>query len=229
MSQKVVKLSAETLAILKIAAAINKSLAFKAGSEIKTISTSGSIVMESAISETFPNDFAIYELPKFLGVLALPAFKDAELVFEEGVDTHLVIKSGNAKIKYFYSPESFTEHPGKQIVLPKVDVEVMVQKDVLDNLEKTASALGHKFIKFAVSDKKLYLIATTPGLDTSNDYVLNLGDTEAEDFEALIKLENLKLLGGDFKVQLLKMGNKGISRWEHMTRKIVTFIGLEMQ
>lgn len=226
---KTVKLSQETLQILKIASSINKSLAFKAGSEIKTVSASGIIVMEASITETFPNDFAVYELNKLLGVLALPAFKDAELIFEDGVDTHMVIKAGSSKIKYFYSPEDFVQHPGKTIVLPKVDVEFMLQKDVLENFEKAAAALGHKSIKFKVDAKQLYLIATSPEIDTSNDYIVDMGANEAEDFEAYIKLENLKLVSGDFTVQLLKMNGRGISKFTHLTRKISSFIGLELE
>lgn len=226
---KTVKLSSETLAVLKIASTINKSLAFKAGNEIKTVSPSGVIVMEAKVQETFPSDFAIYELNKLLGVLALPAFKDAELVFEDDVDTHMIIKAGSSKIKYFYTVEDFVQHPGKTIQLPKVDVEVTLTKDVLENFEKAANALGHKFLKVKVEDKKLFLIATDPSQDTSNDYIVDMGDNEADDFEAKIKLENLKLVSGDFKVQLLKMGNRGISRWEHLTRKITTFIGLELE
>lgn len=228
MTIQSVKLSAETLAILKIASTINKSLAIKKGSEIKTVSATGSVVMEAAIQETFPADFAIYELNKLLGVLALPSFKDAELVFDDEVDTHMTIRAGSSKIKYFYTVDDFVQHPGKTIVLPKVDVEFTLQRDVLDNFEKAAAALGHKFIKFKVDGNQLYLIATDPSQDTSNDYIVDMGENTAEDFEATIKLENLKLVPGDFKLQLLKMGNRGISRWEHQTRKIVTFIGLEL-
>jgi len=228
MATQSVKLSAETLAILKIASTINKSLAFKTGSEIKTVSATGSIVMEATIQETFPQDFAVYELNKLLGVLALPAFKEAELVFDDEVTTHMVVKAGSSKIKYFYTAEDFVQHPGKTIQLPKVDVETTIQKDVLENFEKAAAALGHKQIKFKVDNKNLYLIATDPSQDTSNDYIVDLGENEAEDFEASIKLENLKLVSGDFKLQLLKLGGRGISRWEHLTRKITTFIGLEL-
>jgi hypothetical protein len=226
--QKIVKLSPDTLSVLKTAATINKSLAFKAGSDIKTVSASGAIVMEAVVADTFPCDFAVYELTKLLGVLALPGFKDAELVFEDDIDTHMVIKSGSSKIKYFYSPEDFVQHPGKSIVLPKIDVEFMLQHDVLDGFEKAAAALGHKSIKFKVENNQLYLIATTPEIDTSNDYIVDMGQNDAEDFEASIKLENLKLVAGDFTVQLLKTNGRGISKFSHLTRKINSYIGLEL-
>lgn len=226
---KIVKLSSETLNILKIAASINKSLAFNEGNEIKTVSASGNVIMEAVVTETFPKDFAVYELNKLLGVLALPAFKDAELVFEDDDDTHMVIKAGSSKIKYYFTPEDFVKHPGKSITLPKVDVEFMLSKDVLEAFEKAAAALGHKAMKVKVSEKNLYLIATSAEIDTSNDYIVDMGENTAEDFDASIKLENLKLVPGDFSVQLLKKGDRGISKFTHLTRKITTFVGLELE
>lgn len=226
---KIVKLSQDTLNLLKIAASINKSLAFKEGNDIKTISASGNVVMEAVVTETFPCDFAVYELNKLLGVLALPAFKDAELIFEDDVDTHMVIKAGTSKIKFFFSPNDFVQHPGKPITLPNVNVEFMLQKDVLENFEKAAAALGHKAMKIKVEDKKLYLIATSAEIDTSNDYIVDMGDNEADDFEASIRLENLKLVSGDFTVQLLKKSGRGIAKFSHLTRKINSFVGLELE
>ena len=228
MSSKSVQISQDTLNVLKIASSINKSLAFKAGNEIKTVSASGFIVMEATVAETWPCDFAVYELNKLLGVLALPSFKDAELVFEDGVDNHMVIKAGASSIKYFYSPEDFVQHPGKTIVLPRVDLEFTLQKDVLDNFEKAAAALGHKLIKFQVKDNEFKLIATTAEVYTSNDYIVEMGANTAADFEASIKLEHLKLVPGDFHVQMLKNPTRGISKFSHTTRKISAFIALEM-
>lgn len=226
---QIVKLSAETLNILKTCSSINKSLAFSAGNEIKVVSVSGNIIMEAVVPETFPKDFAVYELNKLLGVLALPAFKDAELWFDEEDDTHMVIKAGSSKIKYYFTAEDFVKHPGKSITLPKVDVKFLLSKDVLENFEKAAAALGHKAMKIKVADKNLFLIATSAADDTSNDYIVDLGDNEAEDFEASIGLEHLKLVPGDFTVELLRKGERGISKFSHLTRKINTFVSLDVQ
>jgi hypothetical protein len=56
-----------------------------------------------------------------------------------------------------------------------------------------------------------------------------MGAIAAEDFEAYIKLENLKLVQGDFNVQLLKMNGRGLSKFTHLTRKINTFVALELE
>ena len=228
---KTIKLSQDTLAVLKVFASINNSLAFKEGNELKTLNESGSIICTATVAEHFPIDMSVYELNKLLSILSLPSFNGAELVFEDGVDSHMTIKStsSSANIKYFFSSAEFAKHPGKTINLPRVDVEFVLTQDVIDNFQKTAAVLGHKNIKVKVKDKQLVLIASADGgIDSSNDFTLSMGDNDAEDFDATIKLENLKLVTGDYTVQMLKKEGRGISRFEHTTRKIVTFIALEM-
>lgn len=226
----VVKLSQETIGILKVASTINNSLKFTAGSEIKTMSASGAIVLEAEICEAFPQDFAIYELNKFLSVLNLNNFKNAAELHFDGGNQFMTIRSGSAKVKYFFSADSFVQHPGKSIKLPKVDIELKLTAEVLDNFTKAASALGHKTIKFVVADNKLKLIGSDPSsADTSNDYEEVVGETEFDgSYEATIKLDNLKLIPGDYTVQILQVPSKGIARFEHLTRKIVSFIALEI-
>lgn len=230
MTTSVVKLSQETIGILQVASQINNSLKFTAGNEIKTMSASGAIVLETEIVEQFPQDFSIYELNKFLSVLKLNNFKNnAELHFDGGAQ-FMTIRSGSAKVKYFFSADSFVQHPGKSIKLPKVDIELKLTEDTLDNFTKAAQALGHKTIKFVVADGKLKLIGTDPAsADTSNDYEEVIGDVEFDgSYEATILLNNLKLIPGDYTVQILQVPGKGIARFEHLTRKIVSFIALEI-
>lgn len=227
---KTITLSPETLSILKTISTINNSLAFKAGSVLKTVNESGTIIFDAEVAESFPIDFNVYELNKFLSILSLHAFKDAELVFEDGVDTHMIIRSTNtaANIKFFFSRAEFTKHPGKDINLPHADVKFLLQQAVLDDFQKTASILGHKCIEIRVQNKRLSLIAGGSDLEGSNDFTLDLGENEAEDFSAKIKLENLKLVQGDYQVSMLRKDKRGISEFKHTTRKITTFIALEL-
>jgi hypothetical protein len=228
-NHKIVKLSQETIQVLKTFSSINNSLAFTAGNELKTMNASGSIICSAVLIETFPIDFNVYELNKFLSILSLPSFKDAELVFEEGVDNHMTIRSttSTANIKYFFSSADFAKHPGRSITLPYVDVKFTLTQDMIDSFQKTAAILGHKNIKVRVQDKQLTLLAEAAD-DSSNDYTLSLGENDAKDFDATIKLENLKLVPGDFEVEMIKVPGKGISKFEHKTRKITTFIALEI-
>ena len=65
------KISADTLSILKNFASINTGLVFRKGTTIKTISSNKNILAEATITEDMPQDFGIYDLNKFLTVLSL--------------------------------------------------------------------------------------------------------------------------------------------------------------
>ena len=65
------ELSTETQNILKNFSEINQSLAFKQGKTLKTVSPQKNILAQAEVTEEFPKDFAVYELNKFLGTLAM--------------------------------------------------------------------------------------------------------------------------------------------------------------
>ena len=73
------KLSDNTLNLLKNFSSINPSLLFKQGNSLRTMSVAKNILAEVEITEEFPNDFAIYDLNQFLNTLNL--HKDPELDF----------------------------------------------------------------------------------------------------------------------------------------------------
>lgn len=222
----IVTLSNDTREILKVMASINNSLKFVAGNELKTISANGSVIMEATIEETFPQGFSIYEMNRFLNVLGLPNMKEAALEFND--EKKVTIRSGKSHVNYFFSSDEFAQHPGKAIVLPTVDLDVNLTQEDIDNFVKGAAALGHKILAFRAAGGVVSLVATTPEMDTSNDMEIELaleeGATAPTDGEYKIKLEYVKLLPGDYRVQICA---KGIMRLEHKTRKVVSFIGLE--
>ncbi|BAU40087.1 hypothetical protein [Ralstonia phage RSP15] len=220
-----VKLSKETIEVLKVISNINNSLRFESGSELKTMSNDQTIVMEATVAETFPQTFSIYDLSQFLSVLALPNMQDAELVFDG--DKKVLIKSGKSKIDYYFTEASFVTYPaGKKIILPSVDLAFEITQEYLTTLSKGAATLGHKLVEFRAEEGKVYMIATTPDLDTSNNMVIELGDTDAEDGKYIVSLDRFKLLPGDYKVEICAAG---MLKMEHVSRPVTTFIGLEAQ
>ena len=66
-----VTLSKTTLAILKNFATINTSIVVKTGNVLKTISNAENILASAKVEETFPIDFAIYDLNQFIAGLLL--------------------------------------------------------------------------------------------------------------------------------------------------------------
>ena len=55
-------LSNETVSVLKNFASINQNLVIKGGNSISTISAQKNIIAKATVKETFPKDFAIYDL-----------------------------------------------------------------------------------------------------------------------------------------------------------------------
>ena len=225
MTQQV-KLSKNTLEILKMMATINGSMAFKAGNKLRTISPGGgAIFAEAEITEEFPIPFNIYELGKFLGVLNLATMKDATLLFED--DKKVVIKgAGSSKINYFFTAESFVTAPDKEIKLPSVELDVTLSEETIDGFMRAASALGHKIMALVVRSGNAFLVATNPDQgDASNDYEVDLGPVEeAPDASYKLKIENVKLLPGAYRVQVCA---RGMVAFLNEERKLKVFVGLE--
>ena len=85
------KLSEQTVAILKNFSAINQNLIIKQGSEISTVSAMKNIVASAKVEESFPVEFAIYDLNEFLSALSL--FENPDLDFQENYV--LITESGS--------------------------------------------------------------------------------------------------------------------------------------
>ena len=64
------KLTAETVAILKNYAAINQNIQFKEGKTLSTISPQKNILSSAEISEEISQTFAIYDLNRLLAAMS---------------------------------------------------------------------------------------------------------------------------------------------------------------
>ena len=75
------KLSENTVNVLKNFSDINQNILVKEGDILNTMSTMKNIIGRAKVTESFDKEFGIYDLNEFLGVLSLS--KDADLAFEE--------------------------------------------------------------------------------------------------------------------------------------------------
>ena len=60
------KFTDNTIVLLKNFSAINTNLQFTTGNVLKTISPQKNILAKTEVEEHFPQDFAIYDMNKFL-------------------------------------------------------------------------------------------------------------------------------------------------------------------
>ena len=111
IKENTMKLSDDSLTILKNFAGINNSILVKQGNKLRTISVAKNILAEAQIVEEFPRNFAIYDLNQFLNGLSL--HQDPELDFSN--DSHMVIREGKRRVKYFFAdPNVIISPPEKR-------------------------------------------------------------------------------------------------------------------
>ena len=199
------KLSKETLALIKNYASINNNLLFKPGSTLSTIAVSNTIMSSSTVTETFPSEFGIYDVNEFLAVLSL--FEDADLTFDEKFVT---IKQGNSSIKYFAAAPNTIVVPTKPIVFPDAEINFKLEAAVLAMILKTAPILKSADVAIVGDGATIQVLVGDKKNATSNAYTHALGTTTSA-FRVNLKIDNLKMVPGDYDVSI---SSKKISRFK---------------
>jgi hypothetical protein len=221
LKENTMKLSDNTLTLLKNFAGINQSILVKQGNKLRTISIAKNILAEAEITEDFPRDFAVYDLNQFLNGLSL--HQDPDLDFTE--DSYITIREGKRRVKYFYAdPNVIISPPEKEIKLPSEDVCFQLETGSLEKLVKAAgvyqlpdiSAIGDAgVIRLVVRDKKN---------DTSNEYSIVVGETD-EQFTFNFKVENIsKIVSGAYNVVV---SQKLLSQFTNTKHNLCYYIALE--
>lgn len=215
------KLSNDTLAILKNFASINSNLVFKEDSVIRTISESKTILAKADITESFDKTFGIYDLNEFLSVCSL--IDDSDIQIGEN---SVSIKGKGQNLEYFFSDIDILTQPSKDIVLPSVDVKVLITEDNLNQIRRAASVLRHEELSIVGKDGTVTANVINTKDATANNYSIVLDENNEckDEFNFDISIPNLKLLSGDYNVEICR---KLISRFVHAEKPVEYFVALE--
>jgi len=212
------KLSESTVSVLKNYSTINQNLLVREGSVLSTMSAMKNIVAQSTVDEEFSQEVAIYDLNEFLASMSL--FNSPDLKFKD--DFVIMSEEGKkSSLKYWYSDPSVVTTVTKEINMPECEVEFTLSSDVLSNVQKAAAVIGAPDMvlengSLRVTDKKN---------DTANAYSIDVVDTDDDvDYKFWFKVENLKLLSGDYNVSV---SSKRISHFKNAKVDIEYFIALE--
>ena len=215
-------LSNDTKEVLKNFSSINQNLMVNSGNVIGTMSAMKNIVAKATIPDTFQNEFAIYDLNEFLSALSL--FKKPSLNFSEK-SVKLDEEGGGSSLNYFFSDPSIVTSPKTDITMPSVDVEFTFTQDTFNQIMKASAVLGTPDVEVkGTIGGDINLVVTDRKNDTSNDFSMKVGENSSSTFSHFFKVENLKLLSGDYNVQV---SNKGISHFKNVSKDIEYFIALE--
>jgi hypothetical protein len=162
---------------------------------------------KAKVKTDFDRRFAIYNLDRFISIVS--TFTDPDFKFgDKSVD----ISDNNRKTHYVYADEStVTKAPEREINLPSVDVTFRLTNDNLKDVEKAAGILALPEIVVMGDGKNLYLQAADSKNPSGDIYSVQIGDTDKA-FKAIFKAENIKIIPGDYDVNI---SSKGISHFVH--------------
>ena len=216
------KISNETLEILKNFSSINSNILVKPGNTIATISPIKNIMAEAKVSENFDCEFGIWDLNKFLGTVSL--FKDPEFCFQEKF-VHITSTTNNSSVKYYYSEPSLLTTINKNIVMPEVVVDCVLTDEHLTEIKKASSILQVNDIAIRSSGTSVELVALDKNDATTNNFSIDIGtNTDNSDFVFYFKAENLKMLQGSYDVSITE---KVVSEFKHQSKDLTYWVALE--
>jgi hypothetical protein len=220
LKPQMMKLSPDTVTILKNFSNINQSILIRKGSKISTMSILKNIYAEANVGEDFPKEVAIYDLNEFLNGLGL--HQDPDLDFAN--DSYISIKEGNRRVKYFCAdPEVIVAPPDKEVNLPSKDVCFQLEHSQLDKLLKAAAVYKLQDLAVVGAAGVISLVVRDKNNDTSNEYSIIVGETDKE-FTFNFKVENIKIIPGSYDVVISKVLHAEFTNTKYNMRY---FIALE--
>lgn len=216
------KISPETLTILKNFSTINPGIYFKAGDTLTTVSTTKTVLAKATLKDTFPQDFGIYDLTNFLLVVSLGK-ETPELDFD---DKHVIVKSlgGRSKIKYRVADKSvIVTPPDKTVNFPEGEVKFTLAAEDYEWIVRTANALQSPHIAIDGNGTDLSLTSYNAEDDSAHENSVAIGETE-KSFRFTFKVENLKMLPGAYDVEI---SSKGIAHFKNQNGTVEYWIATE--
>ena len=213
------KLSDHTVDVLKNFASINQNLVIKEGSTLTTMSAMKNIVAKAEVEESFDKEVAIYDLNEFLASISL--FTSPILDFKEGFVTIKEENSPKNSLKYFYSDPSVVTSPSKTITMPSKEVSFTLNGENLNKLKRAAGVIQAPDLVLEKKDADVFLTVKDKKNDTANTFSVDVDTTtEGSNFKFYYKVENLKVMEGNYDVEIssknishLKSTNKDVEYW----------------
>ena len=183
------KLSDRTIRILTNMSKINRSIQFKEGNELSSLSIQKNVLAKTPVEETFPQDFAIYDLDEFLKVMSLTD-NQGDLVFDN--EAYVTVKTDRTQAKYFFADPSIVQQPPAEFPeLPSIECEFDLSIGDLNRIRTALSIYGHlEDIAIVGKNGTVSVEIRDRENASSNTYSIGVGNTDAT-FSFNLKSENI--------------------------------------
>jgi len=216
-----VKITKQTFDILKNFSTINTGIVVNSGSELKTISNQKNIFAKTKVVEVFETEFAIYDLIEFLNLANSSVFFGGDYQFN---DDSVILSKDKDKSTYFYADQSTIVIPTKEVSMPDPEIQFSLTENSISKITQMASILGKPDLAVRNVANSITLSVLDKRDTSSNIYDLEVGDGNGVDFNMYFRVENLKLLKGNYNVSI---SSDGISHFIHDDLNLEYWIALE--
>jgi len=214
------KLSNETLTVLKNFSSINQGIQFKKGKKLSTVSSSKTVLAQAQLKDDFPKEFCIYDLNEFLSVHGL--YKDSEIDF---TDSDVIFKNGKRSSNYrMTAKEMIVTPPEKEITLPSVDCEFTLTAEDYDAIMKASSILSSPHIAVNSDGETISIVSFDASNNAAHTNTVEVGEGNGKKYSIVFKTENIKLISGSYDV---KISFKGIGHFKNTKDDIQYWIAFE--
>ena len=204
-----IKISKDTVKLLKNFASINKTMCIngmkdgETGTNIKITSSEKNIVSYAKVPEQFPIDAPIYDLSVLLNVLT--QFEEPSVEFD---DNKLTITADNFSTTIWYAAnELVIKIPEKETIqanLPAMEVSFDFSEANFNKMVAMANTLGLEHIVVRCKDNAITIVVTDRGNNQSPEFELRVSDYAGEDKEFFFRLDSFKILPGDYTFSICK-------------------------
>lgn len=212
------KLSKSTLEILRNFASINQNVLIKQGSVLSTRTVAKNIFVEATVEDEFEQEFGLYNLNEFLGIVSL--FSDPEFTLS---DNSVTISQGKNKVQYVFASPEVLDYPDKAIKMPTTDATFELSDENLKSLLKAGAVLSATDLLIQGDGSTIMCTVLDPKNPSSNTFAIEVGGTD-KSFSTYVKLENLKLIPGVYDVNL---SSKKIVQFKSKTIEYAVYIAAE--
>jgi len=195
------KISDNTISILRNFSDINANILFKPGKSLNTMSTMKNIMAKADVEEEFETEFGVYDLPEFLR--AIDSFKQPVLKFNGSANLKIEDEKSTLSARYAFADKSTLVTPNKDIKMPDKTVSFTLKNEDYESVKKLYTNLSLPDIAFKGEKGKIKLVALDKKNSNSNESSITVGETDIE-FTAYIKAENMKIIPGEYDVALSK-------------------------
>jgi len=218
------KLTTQTINVLKNFGAINPGMFFKKGKTLKTVSKHKNILAEATITEDIPSDFGVDDLNGFLSVISMHT-DDPTFEFD-GTNVIISGNKGRSKVKYRYcQPSMIIMPPEKDITLPDPEISFELSVDDLSWVLKSSAVLNTPNIVVESDGSTINIVSSDLKNNASHTDALEISKGNGDKYKMVFLTEHLsKILSGAYTVQI---SSKGLAYFQNKDVPVKYWIATE--